>query len=307
MNFGDDRPLRRSYANMKLWLQYVDAYTQDGLLRRWPDLEYRNWYLGDWLAPKAVEVGGESVLHVSGCFLAECLADMERMARLLGRDTEASHFAQRREALIATIHRRFYHPESHTYANGTPLDQSYALLAGVPPDSATRSAVRGQLISDSYSRYNSHIAVGLMGVPVFTEWCIRDRQAELMATLLRQPDYPVYLDMMAHGATTTWESWDGERSRVHNCYNGIGLWFYQAMAGICPDSTAPGYRHFFVDPQPVSDVAWVKATKPTPYGDISVAIEGGTMKLTVPVGTTATVFPNTDREQTLPAGVWEIK
>ncbi len=307
VNYGDRTLIERHYDAMCRWLAFVERNSPDGLPQPWADTERRMWFLGDWLAPKGVDVGGESVLHVSGCFLAECLADMEQMARLLGRDAEAMLFAQRREALIATIHRRFYHPESHTYANGTPLDQSYALLAGVPPDSVTRSAVRGQLISDAYSRYNSHIAVGLMGVPVFTEWCIRDRQAELMATLLRQPDYPGYLDMIARGATTTWESWDGERSRVHNCYNGIGLWFYQAMAGIRPDSSAPGYRHFFVDPQPVSDVAWVRATKPTPYGDISVAIEGGTMKLTVPVGTTAMVFPNTDREQTLPAGVWEIR
>ena len=26
---------------------------------------------------------------------------------------------------------------------------------------------------------------------------------------------------------------------VHNCYNGIGSWFYQALAGICPDEQQP--------------------------------------------------------------------
>jgi hypothetical protein len=31
------------------------------------------------------------------------------------------------------------------------------------------------------------------------------------------------------------------------------------------------------------------------------------MQLTIPVGTTATVFPGTDRERTLPAGKWHLK
>ena len=128
-----------------------------------------------------------------------------------------------------------------------------------------------------------------------------------MATILRQEDYPGYLYMINHGATATWESWDSERSRVHNCYNGIGTWFYQAIAGIRPDAAAPGYRHFYVDPQPTSGVTWVKASKPTPYGDILVEINQDEVRLTAPVGTTATVFPDTPSEQTVTAGQWTFK
>ena len=214
---------------------------------------------------------------------------------------------------MASIHRHFYHPESHTYANGTPLDQAYALLMGIPPDSVTAKAVKEQLLKDCHDEYRDHIAGGLMGVPVFTEWCIREKQADLMATILRQPNYPGYLYMINNGATTTWESWDcgregkEDRSRVHNCYNGIGIWFYQALAGIRPDPEQPGYKHFFIDPQPCEGITWVKACKPTPYGDIRVEINGEGMKFTVPQGTTATLFPGSPNERTLPAGEWEIE
>ena len=114
--------------------------------------------------------------------------------------------------------------------------------------------------------------------------------------------------MINNGATTTWESWDcgrpgkEDRSRVHNCYNGIGIWFYQALAGIRPDPEQPGYKHFFIDPQPVEGIDWVRATKPTPYGDIRVEIDGDRLKVTIPKGTTATVFPGTSRERTLAPG-----
>lgn len=307
LNYGDSRLLQRHYDEMKRWLQYVQKYSSDGLLERWPDTDHRTWFLGDWLAPKGVDVGGESVFHVSNCFVSECLGNMVDVATLLGHADDARFYAEWRQRLKTDIHRRFYHADTHTYANGTTLDQAYALLAGITPDEATRKAVENRLLDDAKGRFNSHIAVGLMGVPIFTEWATKARQSDLVATILRQPDYPGYLYMIANGATATWESWDSERSRVHNCYNGIGTWFYQALAGIRPDEHAPGYRHFYVDPQPTGGVSWVKATKPTPSGEIRVEIGAdGRLSLVVPVGTTATVYPKSSREQTFGAGRWQI-
>jgi alpha-L-rhamnosidase len=311
LNYGDSTLIHRHYHQMKLWLQFVEKHCVDGILQPWPDNNRRGWFLGDWLAPEGVDIGGESVLHVSNCFLAECLADMIQMATLLHRPDDSLRFDVWRQSLIPSIHSHFYHPESHTYANGTPLDQCYALLQGIPPDSTTSETVKKQLLKDIHGRYHDHLAVGLVGVPIFTEWCIREHQADLMANLLRQPDYPGYLNMINNGATTTWESWDcgregkEDRSRVHNCYNGIGIWFYQAVAGIRPDPEHPGYKHFFIDPQPVEGLTWVKATKPTAYyGTILIEIKNKKLKIFVPKNTTATVFPDTPRECTVEAGEW---
>ena len=339
LNYGDRYLIVEYYRDMCRWLDFIERHSEDYILQPLPDTERHAWSLGDWLAPEGVDVGGESAQHVSNCFLSECLADMVQMANLLHRDDDAERFAAWRQNLNRAIHRHFYHPESHTYANGTPLDQAYALLMDIPPDDATRRAVRKQLLKDIHRKYRDHIAVGLVGVPVFTEWCIREHEADLMATILRQPDYPGYLQMMdkdyvnsliresvhhdapasdivGHPNTntfTTWESWDcgrpgkEDRSRVHNCYNGIGIWFYQALAGIRPDPEHPGYKHFFIDPQPVKDVDWVRATKPTPYGVIRVEIKKTRIKIEIPEGTTATVFPGTKKERTVSAGCWEFE
>jgi len=306
MNYGDKRLLEECYEPMKRWLKYVQEYSPSGLLESWPDTEKRMWFLGDWLAPTGVDVKGESIIHATNCFVSECLKDMVHIAELLGRTDDAAYFKSWRERLNAQIHDRFYHPETHSYANGTPLDMTYALLTDVAADATTRKAVEKQLLKSSYERYKGHIAAGLFGVPIFTEWAIENRQTELMATILRQTDYPGYLYMVGEGATTTWESWDGERSRVHNCYNGIGTWFYQALAGIRPDPKMPAYRHFFIDPQPVNGIDWVKASKPTPYGEIRVEWKNGELHFTVPVGTTAILFPNSRNEQTFEAGRWTV-
>ena len=313
LNYGDRSLIHLYYSDMKRWLEYIERHSNDYILQPWADNERHSWFLGDWAVPEGIDKGGESVLHASSCFISDCLADMVRMASMTGHPDDAQHYAAWRQNLNTSIHRHFYHPETHTYANGTPLDQCYALLMGIPPNSATRAAVREQLLVDCHTKYKDHIAAGLMGVPVFTEWCIRERQADLMATILRQPDYPGYLYMIENGATTTWESWDcgrpdkEDRSRVHNCYNGIGIWFYQALAGIRPDPEEPGYKHFFIDPQPCEGVEWVKATKPTPYGTIRVDIEKGQLKVEIPQGTTATVFPGTQKERQLTSGKHIIK
>ncbi len=312
LNYGDRTLIYRHYDDMKRWMDYIEQHSVDGILQPWPDTERHGWFLGDWAVPDGVDKGGESVLHASSCFISDCLADMIQMARMTRHPDDARHYAEWRQNLNAAIHRLFYHPETHTYANGTPLDQCYALLMGIPPDSATAAAVKARLIQDCHGKYRDHIAAGIMGVPIFTEWCIRERQTDLMATILRQEDYPGYLYMINNGATTTWESWDcgrpgkEDRSRVHNCYNGIGTWFYQALAGIRPDPAQPGYKHFFVDPQPVGGVDWVRCTKPTQYGDIRVEVSGDTLKVTVPEGTTATAFPGTPDERTLGAGQWTL-
>lgn len=326
LNYGDPTLIYRHYDDMCRWMDYIERHSvdadcdrsgangnqSDGILQPWGDTERHSWFLADWAVPDGVDKGGESVLHASSCFVAECLSDMEQMAIMTGHLDDAKRLAAQRQLVVSAIHRYFYHSETHTYANGTPLDMAYALLMGVPPDSATAAAVKAQLIKDIHGKYRDHVAFGLMGTPIFTEWCIRERQTDLMATLLRQPDYPGYLYMINQGATTTWESWGcgmpgkEDRSRVHNCYNGIGTWFYQAVAGIRPDPAQPGYKHFFVDPQPVGGVDWVRCTKPTQYGDIRVEINDDTMKVTVPDGTTATAFPGTPNERTLGAGQWTL-
>jgi alpha-L-rhamnosidase len=126
----------------------------------------------------------------------------------------------------------------------------------------------------------------------YLEWTVKNHEADLMYTLLKKRDYPGYLYMIDNGATTTWEHWNGARSRIHNCYNGIGSWFYQALGGIVPDENFPGYRNFIIDPQIPEGVTWANTSKETPYGTVYVKwrIENGVFKMDVNIpGSTAMV------------------
>jgi alpha-L-rhamnosidase len=293
VNYSDPRLLERYYDTMKQWMHYVDSYTVDGLLKRWPDTPYRDWYLGDWLAPAGVDAGAQSSVDlVSNCFISECLGVLQKTATLLGKPEETRQFATRKTALNRLLHQTYYDPEAGVYSTGSQLDMSYPMLTGVVPDSLY-DKVKERMIARTAGPYNGHIAVGLVGVPVLTEWAIKNKEADFMYSMLKKTDYPGYLYMIRNQATATWEYWSGERSRVHNCYNGIGSWFYQAVGGIRPDEHEPGYRHVYIEPQIPRGVTWTKPTKESPYGTITVNWELKenqlAMHIALPVGVKASV------------------
>ena len=93
VNYNDPRLIKNYYPKMKEWFSYVDKYTVDGLLKRWPDTQYRDWFLGDWLAPIGVDAGAQSSVDlVNNCFISECLGTMEKIALMLGEKEEAEKF-----------------------------------------------------------------------------------------------------------------------------------------------------------------------------------------------------------------------
>ena len=287
LNYGDMRPMSRHFNVLKHWIDYVDAYTVDGLLQVWPDTDYRNWYLGDWAAPSVVDVRDPaSVGLVSNCVLCQVYQQLGQMASALGETADAAAFHGQYEALSAKIHETYYHPETATYASGSQLDLVYPLLVGAVPDSL-QIQVRNTLFKRTESIYGGHLATGLVGVPVIAEWAVRERECDWMYGLLKQPGYPGYLHMLEEGATGVWEEWDGGRSHLHNCYNGIGSWFYQALGGIIPDR--PGYRHVRIEPQIPDGLEWVEVSQETPYGRILAVRKGHKLQVEIPVGVTATI------------------
>lgn len=294
LNYGDPRLLERYYPYMQKWLEYVDKYTVDGLLKTWPNTEYRNWYLGDWATPVGInQTDSLSVDLVDNCYISVCYQTMEKIAKVLGKNEDISDYEAKYKKLNTLIHKTFFDPEQKNYSTGTQIDLIYPMLVGATPPEEV-SEVLNTLNHITRNRFEGHLATGLVGIPVITEWAVQNKQAEFIYEMLKKRDYPGYLYMLDNGATTTWEHWNGERSHIHNCYNGIGSWFYQALAGINTDEENPGYRHVFIKPQLVNGLSWVKASKETPFGLLDVRWEktdsSFILYLNIPVGCEATVI-----------------
>lgn len=289
ISYGDSRLIDMCYDDMLHWLQYVDAYTVDGLLRRWPGTEYRHWYLGDWAEPPGMinVKDPESIDLVNNCALCQTYIDLMWISIFRGDKEAQKEFTLRYRALKDRINETFYHSESHTYGSASQTDMVYPMLVGVVPGSEI-AAVKAKLFEITAEKHNGHLVTGLVGIPVITEWATREKECDWMYGMLKKHDYPGYLYMIDNGATSTWEHWEGRRSRLHNCYNGIGSWFFEALGGIIPQ--APGYRKVKIEPQVPEGLESVSVTKQTPYGPIVVNRRGSSLHVEIPVGVTATIL-----------------
>jgi alpha-L-rhamnosidase len=294
MNYGDIRVLEKYYPVMQKWLGYADKYSPSGLLQPWPETDYRSWYLGDWASPEGTDhTNKSSISLVNNCFMSVCYETMNKIAMALGKPDDAELFSAKRMKINELINSNLYDPIRNIYGSGIQIDMAYPLLAGVVPGpliETVKKNLRDKIMVDD----KGHMATGLVGVPVFTEWAVKNGDTDLMYSMLKKRDYPGYLYMIDNGATTTWEHWNGARSRIHNCYNGIGAWFYQAVGGIRQEENSPAYAKVIIDPQIPDGITWANTSKETPYGTIRVnwKIENGIfrMNIKIPVGCRADVI-----------------
>ncbi len=294
LNYGDAVILSKYYPIMQKWLGYVEKFSPRGLLERWPDTDYRVWYLGDWAVPTGVDrKDPASVKLVNNCFIAVCYETMEKIAAVLGKTHDSEIYRQKHRSLKNLIHNTFFDAERSVYGSASQIDLTYPLLAGIVPDSIA-GTVRENLRDVILNKHRGHFACGVVGIPVFTEWAIKNREADLFRSMLLKRDYPGYLYMLDNGATTTWEHWNGERSRIHNCYNGIGQWFYQALGGIRNDETECAYKSLIIDPQVPTGISWANTSQETPYGTVKVnwkiSNDRFHMGVTIPPGSRARVM-----------------
>jgi alpha-L-rhamnosidase len=263
----------------------------DGLLKKWPDTDYRGWYLGDWLPPRGVDQSIQSSIDlVNNCAISECYTLLEKMARILGKEADATIYANKKNTLNKLLHQTYFRSDSSGYASNSQIDIAYPMITQVTPAELI-SFVKEKMFYETEHTRKGHLGTGLVGIAIVTEWDVEFNQPEWMYSMLKKKDYPGYLYMIANGATTTWEDWDKPRSYIHNCFNGIGSWFYQAIGGISPNETEPGYRKVWIKPQIPEGITWAKTTKETPYGTLSVDWKknGADLEfdLSIPVGCTA--------------------
>lgn len=291
LNYGDKRVLETFYPNMLNWLGYVEKYSPNILLEEYPTTENRNWYLGDWATPEGIDQRDpRSVGLVTNCAIVDSYDKMIKIAKVLKNDADVEKFSAKKKELSKAVHSTFYNPDDSNYGTGVQIDLAYPLLLGIVPDSLKKQ-VTASLYAQILEKDKGHLATGLVGLPIMTQWVSANETADLMYEMMTKKDYPGYGYMLENGATTTWEHWRGERSRIHNCYNAPGSWYYQSIGGIQPLEDYPGYERFLLAPRPPKAVTWAKVSKETPYGTIRVDWQKEkdqmAMQVTIPTGSIA--------------------
>lgn len=291
LNYGDKRVLETFYPTMLNWMGYVQKYSPNILLEEYPNTESRNWFLGDWATPEGInQRDPRSVGLVTNCAIIDSYDKMIKIAKVLNKSDDVEKYTTKKSTLSKAVHNEFYNTKSATYGSGTQIDLAYPLILNIVPDSL-KMQVTKNLQSEIVDKWNGHFATGLVGLPVLTEWVISNETSDLMYLMMTKKDYPGFGFMLENGATTIWEHWRGERSRIHNCYNAPGSWFYQSIGGIRTLEDYPGYKKFILAPRPPETLSSANISKETPYGTILVEWHKEqalmVMQVTIPTGSAA--------------------
>ena len=289
VHYGDLDMLRNNYEGMKGYVNYMLTWTyEDGIMHsQVPDRENPNrWInLGDWVAP--FELPPDELVHTF--YLWRCADFTSRAAKALGKEGEAARFAGLAERTKAAFHNRFFDEGKGSY--GPFGGNIFALKMGVPGEQYERvvSALRSDILANG-----GHLDTGIFGTQFFFEVLTRNGMHDLAYEAMNKRTFPGYGWWIEQGATTMWEQWDGRNSRNHPMFGGGIVWFYRKIAGMNADPRQPGYRHIIFRPQPVADLTFASYSNLTPYGMAGIEWKRGsgsfTTDITVPVGSTATVY-----------------
>jgi alpha-L-rhamnosidase len=309
--YGDVDLLEEMWPTMVRWLERTERMARE---QRHPDrtaarpqpspheryLVDTGFHWGEWLVPDeeitdfrawvAADKG-----DVATAYFAYSSGLMARIARVLGRDDDATRYAQLsvrvREAWQAE-----YVDADGRLTPDTQANHVRALALDLVPEDL-RPAVAERLV-ELIRKADTHLGTGFLATPYLLPVLADTGHLDVAYELLLQDSEPSWLVMVDRGATTVWERWNGVsadgvpyESLNHYSKGAVISFLHRYTAGI--DLVEPAYRRFRVRPRPGGGLTSAEAAHDSPYGRIESAwrIEDGVLRLrvVVPAGTQAQV------------------
>jgi alpha-L-rhamnosidase len=312
---GDTEVLSDNFEMMEKLVGWYRGRTKNGLMK------IKGF--GDWLQPHSKKTRGDTPHPLLGmAFYGRSCQILADSARVLGKKDKAAKYSAEAKSVKQAFMKQYFDVDGKI--QNAPETQTAYLLAiafNLIPESmkepATVNLVR--LIDEA----DGHLRTGFLGTPYVVSVLDQMGRTELAYSLLFKETYPSWFYSINQGASTMWERWnsyskkdgfsgDNMNSLNHYAYGAIGQWMYERVAGLTPDPTQPGYKHFFVRPLISDQLDWAKAELQTAYGKASSGWkkENGkiVMNVVVPPNTTATIeFPGDRKSETVAAGSYRFE
>ena len=252
--YGDTTLLKKYYESLKKYAAYLTESSEGHLL-----------YFGidDH---KPVKVVTEGPILASG-FYYRVVRILEDMAHVLNNPTDEKYFSGLGDTIQKAFNEKYYHAADSTYGNGGQTSLSEALYFELTTPE-NRSKVIHKLIQH-IEKEKRHFDAGVLGIKFITNVLMDEGYDAILYDMLNQKDFPSFGNWIEQGATTLWQEWDGSRSLNHIMFGSFSEFFYKGLAGINTDPQHPGFKHFYLTPQCLSGLDWVKASHQSPYGFIT--------------------------------------
>lgn len=276
---GDASAIKAHYDSMKRYVDYCTDMATGHII---------SFGLGDWCHVDLERITPPEITSTA-YYYVDCLL-ISRFAEIAGRTADQQKYARLAAKIRVAFNRRFY-KGGGIYSKGEQTALACAVYQGLVEDSEKDQVVAK--LAEAVEANGKKPDFGILGAKYVPRALADNGRAELAYQLLTQPEFPGWAYWLKQGATTLWESWNGESSRNHIMFGDISAWFYRVLAGIEPDPGQPGFKHFLLRPSLVGDLTRVRAEYRCPYGLIRSdwKIQGDTLQwdILIPDNTMATV------------------
>ena len=228
-----------------------------------------------------------------------------RLAKVAGRDNDAARAQAYADESNVAWKAEFLNAETGKVADGSQSQQTFALeFAETRPE--TQRKMFEQLVKNLTAPEDSpRLTTGIYGTRILMEQLSKRGRSDLAYELATRETYPSWGWMLQNGATTLWETWQGDSDRMsfnHPMFGSISAWFFKWLGGIQPAEDAIGFDRIEIRPQIVGDLKWVKSSHESIRGTIisnwSTDATGTTYEITIPANTTAIIELNKPKGST---------
>ena len=221
--------------------------------------------------------------------------DVDKWTDLKGKITEG-------------LNKVFFDKERLRYGNGVQGEDVLALATGIVP-AAYEKALRDKVEHHYRMETDYHLDTGIVLTPILITYLTEHGYRDIAYRIMTARTYTSYHTLMENDTTFS-EHWSkkwpdfycgdgesqlvkggGDLSHCHPMYGSVCSWLYERVAGM--DLTRLHRKKVGIHPYFTDCLAWAKADKITPYGNVRVewenAQDGLKLQVNIPQGLTADV------------------
>ncbi len=285
--YGDASLIEKYYPIMKKYVDYLGTKATNHIVSHG---------LGDWYdyGTHAAGYSKNSPIALSATshyFYGASL--VAKAAKLLNKKEDTSKYETLTSDIKNAFNKEFFNSETKQYGTSSQFSNAVPVFMDIV-EPQYKQVVMQNLLADIKAK-GDRLTTGDVGNRYLFQALARNGENETMYKMNNHYDAPGYGFQIKFGLTTLTEQWDPRKGNSWNHFmmGQIEEWFYQSLAGIVPDDQNPGFKHFFIQPEIVGDMTFVKATYKSIYGNIASAWEKKDgkliLKVEIPANTSATI------------------
>ncbi|MCM1173668.1 MAG: glycoside hydrolase family 78 protein [Blautia sp.] len=271
--YGDRSILRRQYASMKAWVDYVRGV--DGEEHGWR----KRFHFGDWLALDHPRQDAEQMLggtdedFLANLYYAVSAGLVAEAAAVLGHEEDRAAYQALHDEQIAEVKREYY-----SVTGRCCIKTQTALLLTLKYHLSDNEELIKRQLERLFWDCDYKFRTGFIGTPILCHVLSDYGMSGLAYKLLLNEEYPGWLHEVKLGATTVWERWNsvlddgsisgtGMNSLNHYAYGSVLEWMFAHGAGLKFSLETRGGKTMKIVPELNLELQELKAFYDSPAGE----------------------------------------